>query len=147
MSVKLSQLKQQDIRAIVAVEGLGNITIFNPQGAIKFKLIDFIKTKMGSKGIEINQNEVITLFMSNLTDMEIDVEDISAIVDNGSIELTKVMFYLTTIVQELTYEVLVQQNLELQMLEKSLLADTTVQLTNNIEDIVKEKKKEKRKKK
>ena len=117
MSVKLSQLKQQDIRAIVAVEGLGNITIFNPQGAIKFKLIDFIKTKMGSKGIEINQNEVITLFMSNLTDIEIDVEDISSIVDNGSIELTKVMFYLTTIVQELTYEVLVQQNLELQMLE------------------------------
>ena len=102
---------------------------------------------MGSKGVEINQNEVITLFMSSLTDLEIDVEDVSSIIDNGSIELTKIMFYLTTIVQELTYEVLSQQNLELQMLEKSLLADTTVQLTNNIEDIVKEKKKEKRKKK
>ena len=85
--------------------------------------------------------------MSNLTDIEIDIEDVSSIVDNGSIELTKVMFYLTTIVQELTYEVLSQQNLELQMLEKSLLADATVQLTNNIENLVKDKNKEKRKKK
>ena len=37
---------------------------------------------MGSKGIEINQNEVITLFMSNLTDMEIDVEDIIISLDS-----------------------------------------------------------------
>ena len=147
MSIKLSQLEQKDIRATVSIEGLGNVTIFNPKGAIKFKLIDFIKTKMGNKGLEINQNEVITLFMSNLTDIEIDIEDVSSIVDNGSIELTKIMFYLTTIVQELTYEVLSQQNLELQMLEKSLLADTTVQLTNNIENLVKDKNKEKRKKK
>lgn len=147
MSIKLSQLEQKDIRATVSIEGLGNVTIFNPKGAIKFKLIDFIKTKMGNKGLEINQNEVITLFMSNLTDIEIDIEDVSSIVDNGSIELTKVMFYLTTIVQELTYEVLSQQNLELQMLEKSLLADATVQLTNNIENLVKDKNKEKRKKK
>ena len=147
MSIKLSQLEQKDIRATVSIEGLGNVTIFNPKGAIKFKLIDFIKTKMGNKGLEINQNEVITLFMSNLTDIEIDIEDVSSIVDNGSIELTKVMFYLTTIVQELTYEVLSQQNLELQMLEKSLLADATVQLTNNKENLVKDKNKEKRKKK
>lgn len=145
MSVKLSQLEQKDVRATVSVEGLGNVTIFNPKGAIKFKLIDFIKTKMGNKGLEINQNEVITLFMSNLTDIEIDMEDVTSIVDNGTIELTKVMFYLTTIVQELTYEVLSQQNLELQMLEKSLLADTTVQLTNNIENLVKDKNKEKKK--
>ena len=145
MSVKLSQLEQKDVRATVSVEGLGNVTIFNPKGAIKFKLIDFIKTKMGNKGLEINQNEVITLFMSNLTDIEIDMEDVTSIIDNGTIELTKVMFYLTTIVQELTYEVLSQQNLELQMLEKSLLADTTVQLTNNIENLVKDKNKEKKK--
>ena len=145
MSVKLSQLEQKDVRATVSVEGLGDVTIFNPKGAIKFKLIDFIKTKMGNKGLEINQNEVITLFMSNLTDIEIDMEDVTSIVDNGTIELTKVMFYLTTIVQELTYEVLSQQNLELQMLEKSLLADTTVQLTNNIENLVKDKNKEKKK--
>ena len=145
MSVKLSQLEQKYVRATVSVEGLGNVTIFNPKGAIKFKLIDFIKTKMGNKGLEINQNEVITLFMSNLTDIEIDMEDVTSIVDNGTIELTKVMFYLTTIVQELTYEVLSQQNLELQMLEKSLLADTTVQLTNNIENLVKDKNKEKKK--
>ena len=147
MAIKLSQLEQQDIRATVSIEGLGNVTIFNPKGAIKFKLIDFIKSKMGSKGVEINQNEVISLFMTNLTDLEIDVEDVSSIVDNGSIELTKIMFYLTTIVQELTYEVLTQQNLELQTIEKSLLADTTVQLTNNIGDLVKDKKKEKKKNK
>lgn len=145
MSIKLSQLEQKEIRAIVPMDGLGSVTIFNPKGDVKLELVDFIKTKMGNKSIEINQDEVISLFMTKLTDLEIDVDNVSSIVDNGSIELTKIMFYLTTIVQELAYEVLSQQNLELQMIEKNLLADTTIQLTDSIETIAKSKKKKKKK--
>ena len=73
MSVKLSQLEQKDVRATVSVEGLGNVTIFNPKGAIKFKLIDFIKTKMGNKGLEI----ISSMGMGNKLDpTKIEVTDI-----------------------------------------------------------------------
>ncbi|MGL5348268.1 MAG: hypothetical protein ACRDA3_13035 [Peptostreptococcaceae bacterium] len=147
MGVKISQLKQEDIRVVVSIDGIGDVTIYNPKGSIKEELLKFIKNKMGKKGVEINQHEVVTLFMSKLTDLEIDVEDISEVMDVGTIELTKIMFYLTTIVQELTYEILCQQNLELQMVEKTLLAYETTELTNSIEKNVEEKNKRKKKEK
>lgn len=144
MGVKLSQLEQPHVRATVSIEGVGLVTIVNPKGKVRIELMDFIKKKMGNKGITINQNEVITLFMNKLTDLEIDVEDVSSMLDNGSLELNKIMFYLTTIVQELTYEILCQQNLELQMLEKTLLADDTLVLTKNIETLIEKRKERKR---
>lgn len=143
MGIKLSQLEQRDVRAVVSVEGLGDVTITNPKGALKVELLEFVQSKMGKQGVQIDQNEVVTKFMANLTDIEIDLEDVSNILDCGTAELTKIMFHLTSIVQELTYEILCQQNLQLQMVEKALLAADSLAVSENIETLAKSLKKPK----
>lgn len=143
MGIKLSQLEQRDVRAVVSVEGLGDVTITNPKGALKVELLEFVQSKMGKQGVQIDQNEVVSKFMANLTDIEIDLEDVSNILDCGTTELTKIMFHLTSIVQELTYEILCQQNLQLQMVEKALLAADSLAVSENIETLAKSLKKPK----
>lgn len=150
--MRLSELMIRDIRAEIEY-GENKIVIKNPKGKVKEDLLKFFKWKIElnsansnkkkfKKGSELVDNvEVIRLLIENLTNIDIDSldnKDFKKILSNPSHELTRVLLYLSSIMQELVFEVMAEYNLQMRMTENSLLESETKERMDNVQNIVKE---------
>lgn len=127
MAVKLTKLKATKIRATipVIVEGVKEeIKIFNPtpeQREYFHKQLDSkVNTALDEDGtIKITANDILTLFYTELTDLEIDEnEDILEIIANPSKEILLVAQHINQIVHELVMEMMINKQLEINRLQE-----------------------------
>lgn len=122
MAVKLNKLKTKKVRATVPVVVDGNmeeIKIFNPtpEQRIYFheKLNDKVENMIDEDGkINIGAEEVLRLFYTELTDLEIEDEDsILEVIMNPSREILLVAQHINQIVHELVMEIMINKQMEL----------------------------------
>lgn len=133
MSVKLSQLKQEEIKARILVstpDGEKEIIIKNPLGTLKEEIVDFVRANQGDD--DKASSNVIAHLLTNLTNIEVDVDEIDSILDNPSVIMIEVMKHLNDIVQEIVYEIITEQTMALSMVEKTIAGK---ELTDKIEKI------------
>lgn len=137
--MKISELMIKDIRAEIEVDG-DLITIKNPKEEVKTELANFFKQQIDLKGQEgaATELEILELLIRKLTDLKIDTDDIYFIVENPSHEMTRVMFYLSSIMQELIFEVIASTNLEMRMNENTILEKDTLRTISKLEGIIEE---------
>lgn len=127
----------RDIRAEIECENGDLIIVKNAKGQDRVDLLNFIAKKIEDSidgNVVINEEEVVELLMSKLTNIEVDTPSIS----NPNKELAKVIYYLSSIMQELTWEVLAKKNLQMQLLEKTLLEEDTTRILNDVRNMIKE---------
>lgn len=139
--MKISELAIKDIRAEVDFEN-GKIVIKNPKGKIKNDLILFFKkqvdinvenaSKKGKKKKVASDIEIFELLMKKLTNIKVDTDDLISILENPSYELSVVILYLSSIMQELIFEVLAKKNLEIRMQKNTILEKDTLKMVNDL---------------
>ena len=133
MSIKLSQLKQEEIKAKILVstpEGDKEIVIRNPLGETKQELVNYVRARKGED--DTYSTEIIIHLLTKLTNIDVDVEQIDAILDNPSTIMIEVMKHLNDIVQDIVFEIITEQTIALSMVEKSMASK---ELTNKIEKL------------
>ena len=146
--MNISELKIRDIRATVEFEN-ETIVIKNPKGEIKNELLMFFKIqldntmdnaskKRGRKKKVAENVEIFKLLLNKLTNITIDTEDLKDILVEPSYELSVVMLYLSSIMQELIFEVIATHNLELRMEQNVLLEKDTLNRISDLDNLVKE---------
>ena len=146
--MNISDLKNKEIRATIEIEN-ETIVIKNPIGDVKSELLMFFKSqidrtmdnaskKKGRKRKVADNIEIFTLLLNKLTNINIDVEDIEDILAEPSYELSVVMLYLSSIMQELIFEVIATHNLELRMEQNTLLEKDTLKRVSDLENLIKE---------
>lgn len=136
MAVKLSQLKQDKIRAIVKV-GDDEIKIFNPTTENKIKVLEFIK-KNKEEAPELDSVEIFSLFLSMFTDIEMDLKEIVDVIASPNKIMIEVLKHLNYIVQDIIYEMLLEQQMSLSMVEKVLMGQELNDKISKINTMVKE---------
>ena len=148
--MNLSDLKNKEIRATVEFED-ETIIIKNPIGDVKNELLMFFQTqvdntmdntskKRGRKKKVAENTEIFTLLLNKLTNITIDVEDVKEVLAEPSYELSVVMLYLSSIMQELIFEVMATQNLKLRMDQNTLLEKDTLKRISELDNLIKEMK-------
>ena len=148
--MNLSDLKNKEIRATVQLDD-ETIIIKNPIGDVKSELLMFFQTqidntmdnaakKRGRKKKVAENIDIFTLLLNKLTNITIDVEDIKDILAEPSYELSVVMLYLSSIMQELIFEVMATQNLKLRMDQNVLLEKDTIKRVSELDSLIKEMK-------
>ena len=147
-NMKTSELMIKDIRAEIPF-GDEAIVIKNPKGEVKNELLYFFKEqldknmdnaekKKGRKKKIADELEILKLLMNKLTNIEIDTDDLTTIFGDPSYELNLVLLYLSSIMQELIFEVLATHNLQMRMDQNTLLEKDTLNRVADIENIIKE---------
>ena len=136
MSIKLSKLKQNKIKAIVTV-GDEEVVITNPTNEVKSQLISFIKeSQEGNTDIDINK--MFTLLLTTLTNIEVDVDEVEDIINSPSKPMVEIIGHLNDIIQDVVYEMLVEQQMSLSMLEKTIMGKDITNKVERINSMVKE---------
>ena len=148
--MNLSELKNKEIRATVQLDD-ETIIIKNPIGDVKSELLMFFQSqvnntmdnaakKRGRKKKVAENTEIFTLLLNKLTNITIDVEDVKEVLAEPSYELSVVMLYLSSIMQELIFEVMATQNLKLRMDQNTLLEKDTLKRISELDNLIKEMK-------
>ena len=148
--MNISDLKNKEIRATVQLDD-ETIIIKNPIGDVKNELLMFFQTqidntmdnaskKRGRKKKVAENTEIFTLLLNKLTNITIDVEDVKEVLAEPSYELSVVMLYLSSIMQELIFEVMATQNLKLRMDQNVLLEKDTIKRVSELDNLIKEMK-------
>lgn len=146
--MKISELMIRDIRATIEF-GDESIIIRNPKGEVKNDLLIFFKSqldknidnisrKKGRKKKLANDVEIFKLLLDKLTNIKVDIDDLDEILSNPSYELSMVMLYLSSIMQELIFEILATHNLEMRMEQNTILEKDTLNRIADLENIIKE---------
>lgn len=146
--MNISELAMKDIRATVDFEG-ETIVIKNPKGEIRNELLMFFKTqldntmdnaskKRGRKKKVAENIEIFKLLLNKLTNITIDVEDLKEVLLEPSYELSMVILYLSSIMQELIFEVMATNNLEIRMEMNTLLEKDTLKRVSDLENLIEE---------
>lgn len=146
--MKISELIIRDIRATIEF-GDESIIIRNPKGEVKNDLLIFFKSqldknidnisrKKGRKKKLANDVEIFKLLLDKLTNIKVDIDDLDEILSNPSYELSMVMLYLSSIMQELIFEILATHNLEMRMEQNTILEKDTLNRIADLENIIKE---------
>ena len=146
--MNISNLKIKEIRATVQLDD-ETIIIKNPIGDVKNELLMFFQTqvdntmdntskKRGRKKKVAENTEIFTLLLNKLTNITIDVEDIKEVLAEPSYELSVVMLYLSSIMQELIFEVMATQNLKLRMDQNTLLEKDTLKRISDANNLITE---------
>ena len=148
--MNISDLKNKEIRATVQLDD-ETIIIKNPIGDVKSELLMFFQSqvnntmdnaakKRGRKKKVAENTEIFTLLLNKLTNITIDVEDVKEVLAEPSYELSVVMLYLSSIMQELIFEVMATQNLKLRMDQNTLLEKDTLKRVSELDNLIKEMK-------
>ena len=146
--MNISELKIKEVRATVEFEG-ETIVIKNPIGEVKSELLMFFKSqldntmdnaskKRGRKKKVAENIEIFKLLLEKLTNVTVDTEDLREILSEPSYELSVVMLYLSSIMQELIFEVIATHNLELRMEQNVLLEKDTLKRVSDLDNLIKE---------
>ena len=146
--MKISELMIRDIRATIEF-GDESIIIRNPKGEVKNDLLIFFKSqldrnidnisrKKGRKKKLANDVEIFKLLLDKLTNIKVDIDDLNEVLSNPSYELSMVMLYLSSIMQELIFEILATHNLEMRMEQNTILEKDTLNRIVDLENIIKE---------
>lgn len=146
--MKINDLMLRDIRAKIDFED-DLIIIKNPKGEVKKELLSFFNEqlnknmdnmakKKGRKKKIANESEIMILLINKLTNIEIDIDDLNEALLNPSYELNMTLLYLSSIMQELIFEVLATQNLKIRMEQNTILEKDTLARVHDIENLVKE---------
>ena len=146
--MNISDLKIKEIRATVQLDD-ETIIIKNPIGDLKNELLMFFQTqvdntmdnaskKRGRKKKVAENTEIFTLLLNKLTNITIDVEDVKEVLIEPSYELSVVMLYLSSIMQELIFEVMATQNLKLRMDQNALLEKDTLKRVSELDNLIRE---------
>lgn len=146
--MKISELMIRDIRATIEF-GDESIIIRNPKGEVKNDLLIFFKSqldknidnisrKKGRKKKLANDVEIFKLLLDKLTNIKVDIDDLNEVLSNPSYELSMVMLYLSSIMQELIFEILATHNLEMRMEQNTILEKDTLNRIADLENIIKE---------
>lgn len=146
--MKISELMIRDIRATIEF-GDESIIIRNPKGEVKNDLliffrsqldknIDNISRKKGRKKKLANDVEIFKLLLDKLTNIKVDIDDLDEVLSNPSYELSMVMLHLSSIMQELIFEILATHNLEMRMEQNTILEKDTLNRIADLENIIKE---------
>lgn len=146
--MKISELMIKDIRATIEF-GDEIIVIKNPKGEVKNELLIFFKTqldntmenaskKRGRKKKVAENIEIFKLLLNKLTNIKVDTDDLKEILTEPSYELSVVMLYLSSIMQELIFEVLATHNLEIRMEQNTLLEKDTLKRVSDLENLINE---------
>ena len=150
MAIKLSSLIKNEIRRkIVFTNQEGEreiITVKNPDNEEKIKLMEFLMNRINENETEITvePKDILVNLLPLLTNIEIDTEDIDAIIENPNPQLTEVFYYLGEIIQETINEILMIQSSNLSMVSKNGVMED---IQNKIEKVSEEAPKRGRKKK
>ena len=146
--MNISDLKIKEIRATVQLDD-ETIIIRNPIGDVKNELLMFFQTqidntmdnaskKRGRKKKVAENTEIFTLLLNKLTNITIDVEDVKEVLIEPSYELSVVMLYLSSIMQELIFEVMATQNLKLRIDQNALLEKDTLKRVSELDNLIRE---------
>ena len=146
--MNISELMMKDIRATIDFED-EVIVIKNPKGEIKKELLMFFKTqldntmdnaskKRGRKKKVAENIEIFKLLLNKLTNITVDTDDLREILIEPSYELSVVMLYLSSIMQELIFEVMATQNLKLRMDQNTLLEKDTLKRISDANNLITE---------
>ena len=146
--MKISELMIKDIRATIEF-GDEIIVIKNPKGEVKNELLIFFKTqldntmenaskKRGRKKKVAENIEIFKLLLNKLTNIKVDTDDLKEILIEPSYELSVVMLHLSSIMQELIFEVLATHNLEIRMEQNTLLEKDTLKRVSDLENLINE---------
>ena len=146
--MKINDLMLRDIRAEIDFED-DVIVIKNPKGEVKKELLSFfneqlnknmdnMSKKKGRKKKVADEIEIMSLLINKLTNIEIDTNDLQEVLLNPSYELSMTLLYLSSIMQELIFEVLATQNLKMRMEQNTILEKDTLARVHDIENLVKE---------
>ena len=146
--MKINDLMLRDIRAEIDFED-DVIVIKNPKGEVKKELLSFfneqlnknmdnVSKKKGRKKKVADETEIMSLLINKLTNIEIDTNDLQEVLLNPSYELSMTLLYLSSIMQELIFEVLATQNLKIRMEQNTILEKDTLARVHDIENLVKE---------
>lgn len=134
--MKITDLMLREIRAEVDF-GEEKIIVKNPKGEVRKELLEYIYKNI----IEQEKNdelETIELLMSKLTNIEIEKDTITKVLNNPCAELNRVLFYLNSIQQELVFEVIALRNLEIRAKENTVLEEDSLKMIMNIQNVIKE---------
>ena len=146
--MKINDLMLRDIRAEIDFED-DVIVIKNPKGKVKEELLSFfneqlnknmdnMSKKKGRKKKIADEIEIMKLLINKLTNIEIDTDNLQEVLLNPSYELSMTLLYLSSIMQELIFEVLATQNLKMRMEQNTILEKDTLARVHDIENLVKE---------
>ena len=136
MSVKLSQLKQEEIKAIIKV-GQEEIKIINPTNEVKSQIIEFMKQSQ-EEGTEPDMAKIFLFLLTSLTNIEIDMAEVVDVIASPNKHMIEVIGYLNEIIQDIVYEMLLEQQMSLSMLEKTLMGKDLNDKVEKINSMVKE---------
>ncbi|MGL5764738.1 MAG: hypothetical protein ACRCX8_03760 [Sarcina sp.] len=145
--MNISELKVKDIRATIDIED-EQIVIRNPKGKVKQDLLQYFQEQVNINVKEADKKvknkkiasdiDIVKLLMSKLTNIAIDENDLTDIFKNPSYELSVVMLYLSSIMQELIFEVLSIKNLEVRMSKNIILEKDTLRMVRDLGDATEE---------
>ena len=94
--------------------------------------------KRGRKKKVAENIEIFKLLLNKLTNIKVDTDDLKEILTEPSYELSVVMLYLSSIMQELIFEVLATHNLEIRMEQNTLLEKDTLKRVSDLENLINE---------
>ena len=146
--MNISELAMKDVRATVDFEG-ETIVIKNPKGEIKNELLLFFRTqldntmdnaskKRGRKKKVAENIEIFELLLNKLTNITIDTDNLKEVLVEPCYELSMVILYLSSIMQELIFEVMATNNLELRMDMNTLLEKDSLRRVSDLDNLIKE---------
>ncbi|MGL4453546.1 MAG: hypothetical protein ACRDDY_19625 [Clostridium sp.] len=145
--MKISELAIKEIRAEIDFND-NKIIIKNPRGKVKEELLLFFKkqvdinvenvNKKGKKKKTASDIDIFKTLIKKLTNIQIDTDDLVYILSNPSYEMSLVILYLSSIMQELIFEVLTKKNLEIRMSKNTLLEKDTLNMLNDLGYLVEE---------
>ena len=136
MSVKLSQLKQEEIRGTVKV-GRNKIKVFNPTNEVKKQIIEFIRQSQEDNS-EIEADKLFSYLLSTLTNIEMDITEVVDVIASPSKHMVEVIGYLNDIIQDIIYEMLLEQKMSLSMVEKTMMGKEITEKVEKINSMIKE---------
>lgn len=146
--MKLSKLEVKEVRAEIEY-GDETIVVKNPKGEVKKELLKFFQEqleknihnnniKKGRKKKIATDSDIVKLLIEKLTNIEIDETNVEYLLNNPSHELSMVMLYLSSIMQELIFETLANKNLEVRMQKNTLLEKDTLNMLYDMQNILEE---------
>lgn len=135
MSIKISNLIQDEVRANIpfVIEGKTEyIVIKNASKEVREDLGNLIWRGIEDVSKKVDGNELLSFAIDKLTNIEIN-EDLDTILNgNISYELNMVFFNVTQILTEITNEVLMNANIQLEKTLTKELKDGISQKTEEI---------------
>lgn len=137
--MKISKLKNNQTRRVLEFfvdNNLETVTITNPQGEMRIKLLDMVcngRDKDGNEGVaeDIVGKQIYEVMFKHCTDLEIsDSDDINEILETPSEVISRIVMELNDIISELQTEGLVSKIMQINAMEKAVLG-VALDIKNN----------------